>query len=821
MQIADVYINIPIKSIARSFSYTLPDSLEQIAAGWRVLVPFAGRTAEGFVVRTYPAEMYSELGDDYPLETLKPVLAAVDDEPWFSPLMLTAAKWLAEFYLCSAGEIMRLFMPGKSATKILLQYEAVPDIQDDMLLMVDVYRQVYELLRAAGPLRKKKLLTQLTEKGCEDAAAQLDRILDGLLKHRLIQRIYDAQQRAKASYERCLFLPQPIAAADIDKLEKRKKAQRRLLAWLADQPEEQQYYPFQVLSREGFSPQIINAVAESGLAEIRKQRILRDSYRDFAAGKKVLELTDAQENAVQEISCQLVQHTSKTFLLYGVTGSGKTQVYIEAVCMTRSLDRTAVVLVPEIALTGQLVQAFKAYFGNDIIVMHSRLSINERNDAIMRVRAGEAGIIIGARSALFTPLENIGLFIMDEEQDNSYKQDEAPRYHARVVAQKLAELHHAVLILGSATPSLETYYRALKGEYGLLRMPQRIGNRPLPRVISADMRQELKMGRRSVISQPLQTLITETLTRKEQLILMLNRRGFSTFVMCRSCGEAVKCPQCTMPLVFHRDGRLLCHHCDIQLPVPDVCPKCQSPYIKYFGSGTEKLEQELAQLVPQARIVRMDRDTTAKKFAHTDILSKFKKGEYDILLGTQMVAKGHDIPNVTAVGILSADSTLNMPDFRAAERVFMLITQTAGRAGRGSLPGRVVVQCYNPEHFAVKMGISQDYEGFFNEEMQLRRALFNPPYSRLVKLIFQHKSELQAKKMAEALKKDFTAYFAGSPLFQAVGPAPAMMACLNGIYRFSLLLKAADLDAVLQFLREKALDKNMQVIVDIDPLTTS
>ena len=549
--------------------------------------------------------------------------------------------------------------------------------------------------------------------------------------------------------------------------------------------------------------------------------MLRDSYGNFGQAGTVEELTQEQQQAVDQLSHQLAEKAYKPYLLYGITGSGKTQVYIEAVKQVRQQGRIAMVLVPEIALTGQVVQAFKAYFGQDIIVMHSRLSINERNDAILRARTGEAGIIIGARSALFVPVENVGIIIMDEEQDNSYKQDESPRYHARVVADKLAQLHGAVLLLGSATPSLETYYHAIKGDYGLLRLTKRIGNMPLPQIQCADMRQELKMGRRSVISQPLQQLILDTLAKKEQLILMLNRRGFSTFVMCRSCGETIKCPQCTMPLVYHRDGRLLCHHCDIQMPVQDICPKCGSHYIKYFGSGTEKLERELSQLVPQARIVRMDRDTTSRKFAHTEILDKFRRGEYDILLGTQMVAKGHDIPNVTGVGILSADSTLNMPDFRAAERVFMLITQTAGRAGRGEIPGRVVVQCYNPEHFAVQTGMAQNYGEFFKQEMRLRQALFNPPYSRLIKLIFQSPQEQEAKKMAIDLRDAYQAVFGDSTVYQAVGPAPAMMSCLRGIYRYVLLLKTGDIWGVLDFLRQQGMAGNMQVAVDIDPLTTS
>lgn len=821
MRIADVYINLPIKSIAQAFSYIIPEELEEIGAGWRVLVPFGGRTIEGFVVEVTSWEDYQTRADACPVKKLKSVLAPVDEEAWFTPAMIEISCWLADFYLASRGEIMRLFMPGKSGVKIQLEYASLPAAQDEILLLVDVYKQVYETIAAQGRIKATALKTALMDKGYEAAAGQLEKILAGLLRHDLIKRLYQAGHRAKAIYESCLFLPLKLAQSDMEKLSLRKKAQRKLLAWLLAQPDTRDYYSCRELEQQGFSLSVLKAFAASGLGEIRQQRVLRDSYKDFSGQRQKFVLTEAQRIATEEISCQLQAEAYKTFLLYGVTGSGKTLVYMEAAKKARAMGRNVVVLVPEIALTGQLVQSFKTYFSQDIVVIHSRLSINERNDAILRVRMGEAGIVIGARSALFTPLDNIGLIIMDEEQDNSYKQDESPRYHAKVVAKKMAQVHKAVLILGSATPAVETYYHALKGEYGLLSMPERAGHQPLPQVYCADMRQELQQGHKNVISQLLEKLIRDTLAKKQQMILMLNRRGYSTFVMCRSCGEAVKCPQCTMPLVYHRDGRLVCHHCDLQFPVPDECPKCRSRYIKYFGSGTEKLEQELAQLVPEARIVRMDRDTTGSKFAHTEILNKFKAGEFDILLGTQMVAKGHDVPNVTAAGILCADASLNMPDFRAAERVFMLITQTSGRAGRGDIPGHVVVQCYNPEHFAVTMGIAQDYEGFFQREIKIRKALFNPPFSRLVKLIFQDKSEIQAKSMALACKKKFLESFQGNPLHQTAGPAPAMIPRLNGIYRYALLLKTGDLPAVQDFLRQENYMKNMQVMVDIDPIMTS
>lgn len=402
----------------------------------------------------------------------------------------------------------------------------------------------------------------------------------------------------------------------------------------------------------------------------------------------------------------------------------------------------------------------------------------------------------------------------------SYKQDEAPRYHARPIAEVMAKLHRAVLLLGSATPSLETSYRARCGEFTLLSMPERIGAKPLAHVECVDMREELHRGNRTIISASLRRLIEETMAKKEQLILMLNRRGFSTFVMCRSCGAVVRCPSCSLPLVYHRSGKLLCHHCDIEQAVPLLCPECASPCIKYFGSGTEKLEAELKTLVPAARIVRMDRDTTARKLAHQEILTAFREKRYDILLGTQMVAKGHDIPGVTAVGILSADASLNMPDFRAAERCFMLITQTAGRAGRGESAGRVVVQCYGPEHYAVQAALKQDYEAFYREEIAVREQLFYPPFSRLVKLIVQHEDEEAARQEACRIQENFLAAFAGREGQQIIGPAPALIARFRGIHRFVLLIKTADLAAVREFLRGEGLATRNDVLIDVDPIMT-
>ncbi|BAL83761.1 putative primosomal protein N' [Selenomonas ruminantium subsp. lactilytica TAM6421] len=804
MLTASVFVNIPVKSIAKAYTYSVPAELSYLEAGWRVFVPFGGRKVEGFIV-----SVAEKTAEEIGAIKLKPIESAVDEEAWFTPHVLKAARWLAEFYLCSLAEMMRLFMPGKSGLKITVLYGAEKAQREHLLLQMAAYRQVYEALLCEN-LSRPALGRMLPE-----LKAELPAMLDKMVQYGIVRKEYTADRREKARYEQDAIL-QVTVTAELLAGYKRKKAQAHALEVLAAAGGKM---AVKEMKAQKISAPTIKNLAADGLIRLENRRILRDSYGETAVRQAEVELTADQQKALEAMEPALAGRTYQGFLLKGVTGSGKTQVYIEMAGKVRAAGRQVIVLVPEIALTGQVVMAFKAYFPEDIVVIHSRLSLAERNDAVLRVRRGEAGIIIGARSALFTPASDVGLIIMDEEQDMSYKQDESPRYHAKVVAEELAKIHQAILLLGSATPSLESYYRAKNGEFTLLNMPKRIGNLPLPLVQCVDMRNELRMGNRHIMSAALRQLIETTMAQNQQIIIMLNRRGFSTFVMCRSCGEVIKCKLCGLPLVYHKNGRLSCHHCDVTEPVPDVCPKCGSRYIKYFGSGTEKLEQELHQLVPSARVIRMDRDTTNTKFAHQEILQKFREKQYDILLGTQMVAKGHDIPDVTAVGIISADSSLNLPDFRAAERCFMLITQTAGRAGRHGTQGKVIIQTYNPEHYAVTCGIEQDYEGFYEQEMKLRQGLFYPPFSRLVKLLFQHEEENMAKSNAKRLVAAFNQYFANNKQQQIIGPSPAVIVRFRGIYRFVVLIKTADLPAVQEFLRGQKLHVRADVAIDIDPIT--
>lgn len=624
-------------------------------------------------------------------------------------------------------------------------------------------------------------------------------------------------RKIKKKFERVIKLAKNFSVKDLQKIPSRAKAQKKFMENLIERKE----ISAAEFSKMTFSAAQLKNLENLNLIEFEMRRVLRDSYADIHAVQKNFELTAEQTAAIDTVKKFLHEKIFQGFLLHGVTGSGKTQVYIELTKIVRSLGRRAIILVPEIALTGQIVYNFRAYF-SDVAVIHSRLSVEERSDIFHKIRSGEVGIVIGARSALFTPMENVGLIVMDEEQDFSYKQDESPRYHARVVAEKFAEFHNAAVIFGSATPSLESFFRAKNGELIYLPMPHRVFNQSLPEVQLVDMRAELKAGNKKVLSRALQNLLQETLENHQQAILLLNRRGYNTFVMCRSCGEVIKCPDCGLSMTYHADGKLRCHHCEIETTAPNICPKCGSKYIKFFGTGTQKLEQSLNEILPDAKILRMDRDSTTAKFGHRKILNAFGRGEYDILFGTQMVAKGHDIQNVTAVGILSADSSLNFADFRAAENCFVLITQAAGRAGRANFPGKVIVQAYNTEADAIIFGCKQDYESFCKSELPKREEFFFPPYSRLVKILFMSKKEKFAETFAEEVVKAFNeAKKKSSARHEILGPIPAMISKLKDIFRFVVLIKSEDLNFVRKFLRELNLQKMPEVQIDIDPSITS
>lgn len=618
----------------------------------------------------------------------------------------------------------------------------------------------------------------------------------------------------KNKFEKFIKLAKNFSADYLNKISSSASAQLNLMKTLIEQKE---------MSAKNFHSAQIKNLENLGLIEIENRRIFRDSYANLNPPENNFILTDEQNFVIDSVKKFLDKKIFQGFLLHGVTGSGKTQVYIELTKIVRKMNRRVIILVPEIALTGQIVYNFKRYFP-DIAVIHSRISTEEKNDIFYRIRTDEISIVIGARSALFTPIENVGLIVIDEEQDFSYKQTEMfPKYHARTVAEEFAKFHNAAIIFGSATPSFENFYRAQKNELIYLQMKNRVFKQNLPEVKCVDMRVELKAGNKKVLSRDLQQLLKKTLENHEQAIILLNRRGFNTFVMCRNCGEIIKCPDCGLAMTYHADGILKCHHCEIEKNPPKICPTCGSKYIKYLGSGTEKLEKELGEIFPSAKVLRMDRDTTNKKFGHQKILDEFSAGNYDILFGTQMVAKGHDIKKVSAVGILNADSSLNFADFRAGENCFNLITQAAGRAGRADFLGKVIVQAYNIDNDAIICGCEQNYEKFFENEIKLREEFFFPPFSRLVKILFQSKKKELAQNLAEEVVKIFSAdteKFAESRQ-EIFGPIPAMIENLRGVYRFVVLIKSSDLNFVRHFLQKNNLQKMSEVQIDFDPITTN
>lgn len=548
----------------------------------------------------------------------------------------------------------------------------------------------------------------------------------------------------------------------------------------------------------GITMTMLKPLSEKGIIDILAEKKSRDPIccRDTEQGKLVL--NEEQQRAVDTVIRDFDSGKRDTYLLYGITGSGKTEVYMELIEYVICQGKQAIVLIPEISLTYQTVMRFYRRFGNRVSIINSRLSAGERYDQLERAANGEIDIMIGPRSALFTPFANLGLIIMDEEHEGAYKSENVPRYHAREVAEMRAQMNHASLILGSATPSMESYHRALNGKYQLLTLHNRAKkNSRLANVHVVDLREELAEGNRSVFSRKLRELMEDRLSKGEQIMLFMNRRGYANFVSCRSCGETLRCPHCDVSLTYHNDGRLKCHYCGYEVWMPKNCPGCGSPYIAPFGTGTQKLEDMTRKTFPNARIIRMDADTTSTKGAHEEILQTFAEGDADILIGTQMIVKGHDFPKVTLVGIMAADLSLYVPDFRSGERTFELITQASGRAGRGDIPGDVVIQSYTPDHFAITAAADQDYEQFYRQEMLYRKMMAYPPAVGLVCITLSSKDEAALNRGMERLYREILKeYCLDGVVF--IGPVDASPYKVNDIYRKNLYIKHESYDILLK-----------------------
>ena len=604
-------------------------------------------------------------------------------------------------------------------------------------------------------------------------------------------------------------------------LEKNQKARARLLAALLDQPVLE--YDLAVKKLHITLP-VIRALEEQGVLVMESEQVYRNPVRGGSREAPEITFTPEQQAAVSRFEQDYREGRRNTYLLYGVTGSGKTEVYMEMIRQVVEMGKQAIVLIPEIALTYQTVMRFYRYFGQRVSIMNSRLSAGERYDQMMRAKAGEVDVMIGPRSALFTPFPDLGLIVIDEEHEPTYKSEQVPRYHARETAVKRAELEGAGVVLGSATPSLEAMYRARKGEYVLLTMKNRSRMQSMAQVHIADLRAELKEGNRSILSRRLQELMEERLEKKEQIMLFLNRRGYSGFVSCRECGQVVKCPHCNVSLSVHRGGKMVCHYCGYEQPKVTRCPECGSPYIGEFRAGTQQIEDLVKKRFPEAKILRMDMDTTRQKDAHEKILEAFANEEADILVGTQMIVKGHDFPNVTLVGVLAADMSLYTDDYRSGERTFQLLTQAAGRAGRGERPGDVVIQTYDPGHYAIEAAAAQDYEMFYEQETAYREMMGYPPAENLTAVHVSCEDEELLEKGCHYLK-EYILRIKGNVPVQVIGPASPGIDKIRDVYRRVIYLKSPRYDTLVKIkdMMEKYIEINsgfdkMRIQFDFNPM---
>jgi primosomal protein N' (replication factor Y) len=626
------------------------------------------------------------------------------------------------------------------------------------------------------------------------------------------------------------------------RLQLEEEVAREIIAGVKNRAPRQADLLEQLLQRNGQAtlPELLAAVGDGVRAPIKvallkgwitagEEARLRDPFGgSHVARLEPPVLTGEQASALAAIRQELARPPEKQrpLLIHGVTGSGKTELYLRAIAQVTEAGRQAICLVPEIALTPQMIERFRSRFGTAVAVLHSALSAGEKFDEWQRIRRGDVAIVVGARSAIFAPFERLGLIIIDEEHEHTYKQESpAPCYHAREVAEERARLEGALLVLGSATPALESYHRTHSGQYRLVELPHRVDDRPMPAVTLLDMRAELRTGNRSIFSQALQTALDQTMAAGEQAILFLNRRGYNTFIMCRSCGEAITCPNCAVAMTYHMgENHLSCHYCDQKTRVPAKCPTCGSPQIRHMGAGTERVEEELNKLYPRIRVARMDVDTTRRKGSHATILKAFAERKADVLVGTQMIAKGLDFPEVTLVGVILADTSLNLPDFRAAERTFQLVTQVAGRAGRALKPGRVCVQTYQPEHYSLLAAREHDFGRFYKEEIAFRRAQDYPPFTDLIHMVLSGEDEAQVIGTARSIADLLLAHrFSG----ELLGPAPAPLARLRGQFRHHLVLKGPNRLAMVREVRAAFAaaggrwrqSKDVKLSVDVGPMS--
>ena len=788
---------VPLEKL---FTYSLPATLEgRVRPGCRVLVPFGSRTLAGVVLAIHRRD---------PGVKVRPVKQLLDEDPSISPALLDLGRWIARYYCTPLGEVLKSMLPLRGDLRAKKLVSLTPRGASELetrVVAVDLESQVMD------SLSRKPLTLQYLSRKHPGAAEAVRR-----LRHRGMVTIRSVVEERDPTRARDVLLTVELGNAGLASA-KATAGERWLLDFLRRNPGRHDLRALSVERRDAVP--IARRLAKAGVVVLEATR----PFRESRTTSDRVELSPSQRNALDSIVTAIRGPRFETFLLHGVTGSGKTEVYVRAIEETLKAGRSALLLVPEIALTPVLASNFFERFGERMAVLHSALSDPQRSDQWHRINAGRARVVLGTRSAVFAPVRDLGLAVVDEEHDGSYKQGDSPRYNGRDVAIVRARSAGVPIVLGSATPGIETRHNAQTGKYTLLNMPTRIHDRPLPAVRKVDMRREfVETGQNLLFSRALVESVRTCLSKDEQAMILLNRRGFSTYVLCRSCGQRAECPNCSVTLTYHkRDRHLLCHYCDHSEPVPRSCGACGSKYLHFHGSGSEKVEDELARHFPDARIARLDRDTVRGRDYYETILGGFRGGESNLLVGTQMIAKGHDIPNVTLVCVVDADVGLGRPDFRAAERTFQLLTQVAGRAGRGEKPGQVLIQTMNPDHYAIDLAASQDYEAFYRRESGFRRMLWYPPFTSMASIIVRSPDLAKAAAMSSELARHLEPTPDGLRL---MGPASAPMVKLRTDYRLQFLIKSLSRGLVAQVLaraRRFAEDRQWPataLLVDVDPV---
>jgi len=813
---AFVEVALPLP-LFTTFTYAMPEDLPP--PGTRVLVPFQRTERVGWVLGE---------GDPAGLKSIREVLDVLETDAALTPEMLSLGRWLSEYYICPPGLTFRSMLPS---------------------VLSDGSREVLRLSEDGGEIpvstRGRRLLDELARRGGRGAVRALRKALDmGSIWPEVRQLVAEGLVTHET-------LPPPAPPV-------KKQKVVRIRTWIPDLAAREEHFGRAGRQREcfealeeaggavelsglvkgmGFSRSVITGLEERDLVTVEEEAVARDPFHEpEPETPSVLEPTSAQATALEELTASLGKDEVPPFLLHGVTGSGKTLVYIRLLQeVVGRMGKSAIVLVPEISLTPQTVRRFRAWFGDQVAVLHSALSPGERYDQWRQIRAGERRVVIGARSALFAPVANLGAIVVDEEHDGSYKQSEAPRYHARDVAVMRARLAGALCILGSATPSLESWRNVDLGKFRLLSLPERVGGRRMPPVEVVDLRKVRPdgTGKGAAVSEGGNTLsprlvsaVRERLEKGEQSILLLNRRGYASFVQCRGCGEVGECPNCSVSMTFHRRrNRVLCHHCRHEEPVPTRCQACGDTDLSFQGMGTERVERSVIEAFPEARIARMDVDTTGGRWSHHEILGRVERGEVDLLLGTQMIAKGLDFPRVTLVGVVNADVGIHLPDFRASERSFQLLSQVAGRAGRGDLGGEVIIQTSLPEHYVIESVISHDVKGFVQREMDERKSPPYPPHLRLVNVVVSSPDKALVARTVDGAVDWVRAGIrqAGMQEAEVVGPAPSPIERLHGRWRWHFFVRGGGVAQVGWVMRSLLEDfgppaGDVRIVVDRDPV---